>query len=305
MSVEAEGAEMIAKFAKQLAGGKVTKLTPELREAAKKDPSVLDRISQYMKEHGEKLERVEGKAEGKAGSKAKPESKADGAESKGSAGNDGSEKATGDAAKKDAKGEAKGSEVKGSESQQPKSIKDWWHDRSVKKDNKILSRKDEIERHELAQDLSAKQWKSRLRIPKAIFGSKLGKIATWGTLGSYLLTGNLAIPMAVLHGATSLLGGALGGVTGSAARSFAGMSLLGGLATSLVKPVENANKVVDKADQHVQAHNPYGSSQASYSKAQYDALNNSADPEDAQQGQQIQNEANHTVGKDNSGPEMG
>lgn len=300
MSVEAEGAEMIAKFAKQLAGGKVTKLTPELREAAKKDPSVLDRISQYMKEHGEKLERVEGKAEGKAGSKAKPESKADGAESKGSAGNDGSEKATGDAAKKNSKGEAKGSE-----SQQPKSIKDWWHDRSVKKDNKILSRKDEIERHELAQDLSAKQWKSRLRIPKAIFGSKLGKIATWGTLGSYLLTGNLAIPMAVLHGATSLLGGALGGVTGSAARSFAGMSLLGGLATSLVKPVENANKVVDKADQHVQAHNPYGSSQASYAKAQYDALNNSADPEDAQQGQQIQNEANHTVGKDNSGPEMG
>ena len=45
MSVEAK---MIAKFAKQLAGGKVTKLTPELLEAAKKDPSVLDRISQYM-----------------------------------------------------------------------------------------------------------------------------------------------------------------------------------------------------------------------------------------------------------------
>lgn len=303
MSVEGDGAKIIAKFAKELAGGKVTKLTPELREAAKKDPSILDRISQYMKEHGDELERVEGKtggkAEGKAESKAKPESKADGAESKGSAGNDGSEKETGDTAKKDSKGEAKGSE-----SQQPKSISDWWHDRSVKKDNKILSRKDEIERHELAQDLSARQWKSRLRIPKAIFGSKLGKIATWGTLGSYLLTGNLAIPMAVLHGATSLLGGALGGITGSAARSFAGMSLLGGLATSLVKPVENANKMVDKADQHVQAHNPYGSSQASYAKAQYDALNNSANPQDAQQGQQIQNEANHTVGKDNSGPEM-
>lgn len=303
MSVEGDGAKIIAKFAKELAGGKVTKLTPELREAAKKDPSILDRISQYMKEHGDELERVEGKtggkAEGKAESKAKPESKADGAESKGSAGNDGSEKETGDTAKKDSKGEAKGSE-----SQQPKSISDWWHDRSVKKDNKILSRKDEIERHELAQDLSARQWKSRLRIPKAIFGSKLGKIATWGTLGSYLLTGNLAIPMAVLHGATSLLGGALGGITGSAARSFAGMSLLGGLATSLVKPVENANKMVDKADQHVQAHNPYGSSQASYAKAQYDALNNSANPEDAAQGQQIQNEANQTVGKDNSGPEM-
>ena len=303
MSVEGDGAKIIAKFAKELAGGKVTKLTPELREAAKKDPSILDRISQYMKEHGDELERVEGKtggkAEGKAESKAKPESKADGAESKGSAGNDGSEKETGDTAKKDSKGEAKGSE-----SQQPKSISDWWHDRSVKKDNKILSRKDEIERHELAQDLSARQWKSRLRIPKAIFGSKLGKIATWGTLGSYLLTGNLAIPMAVLHGATSLLGGALGGITGSAARSFAGMSLLGGLATSLVKPVENANKMVDKADQHVQAHNPYGSSQASYAKAQYDALNNSANSQDAQQGQQIQNEANHTVGKDNSGPEM-
>lgn len=303
MSVEGDGAKIIAKFAKELAGGKVTKLTPELREAAKKDPSILDRISQYMKEHGDELERVEGKtggkAEGKAESKAKPESKADGAESKGSAGNDGSEKETGDTAKKDSKGEAKGSE-----SQQPKSISDWWHDRSVKKDNKILSREDEIERHELAQDLSARQWKSRLRIPKAIFGSKLGKIATWGTLGSYLLTGNLAIPMAVLHGATSLLGGALGGITGSAARSFAGMSLLGGLATSLVKPVENANKMVDKADRHVQAHNPYGSSQASYAKAQYDALNNSANPEDAAQGQQIQNEANQTVGKDNSGPEM-
>lgn len=302
MSAESEGAKIIAKFAKELAGGKVTKLTPELREAAKKDPSVLDRISQYMKEHGEELERGEGKTGGKAEGKAG--SKADGAESKESAGNDGSEKETGDDAKKDSKGEAKGSEAKGSESQQPKSISDWWHDRSVKKDNKILSRKDEIERHELAQDLSARQWKSRLRIPKAIFGSKLGKIATWGTLGSYLLTGNLAIPMAVLHGATSLLGGALGGLTGSAARSFAGMSLLGGLATSLVKPVENANKMVDKADQHVQAHNPYGSSQASYAKAQYDALNNSADPQDARQGQQIQNEANYTTGKDNSGPEM-
>ena len=167
-----------------------------------------------------------------------------------------------------------------------------------------MSRKDEIERHELAQDLSARQWKSRLRIPKAIFGSKLGKIATWGTLGSYLLTGNLAIPMAVLHGATSLLGGALGGITGSAARSFAGMSLLGGLATSLVKPVENANKMVDKADQHVQAHNPYGSSQASYAKAQYDAVNNTANPQDASQGQQIQNEANNMMDKNNSGPEM-
>lgn len=302
MSAESEGAKIIAKFAKELAGGKVTKLTPELREAAKKDPSVLDRISQYMKEHGEELERGEGKTGGKAEGKAG--SKADGAESKESAGNDGSEKETGADAKKGSKGEAKGSEAKGSESQQPKSISDWWHDRSVKKDNKILSRKDEIERHELAQDLSARQWKSRLRIPKAIFGSKLGKIATWGTLGSYLLTGNLAIPMAVLHGATSLLGGALGGLTGSAARSFAGMSLLGGLATSLVKPVENANKMVDKADQHVQAHNPYGSSQASYAKAQYDALNNSADPQDARQGQQIQNEANYTTGKDNSGPEM-
>ena len=301
MSVEAK---MIAKFAKQLAGGKVTKLTPELLEAAKKDPCVLDRISQYMKEHGEELERVEGKTGGKAEGKVKPDGKADGAESKGSAGNDGSEKETGDAAKKDSKGEAKGSEAKGSESQQPKSISDWWHDRSVKKDNKILSRKDEIERHELAQDLSARQWKSRLRIPKAIFGSKLGKIATWGTLGSYLLTGNLAIPMAVLHGATSLLGGALGGITGSAARSFAGMSLLGGLATSLVKPVENANKMVDKADQHVQAHNPYGSSQASYAKAQYDAVNNTANPQDASQGQQIQNEANNMMDKNNSGPEM-
>lgn len=302
MSAESEGAKMIAKFAKKLAGGKVTKLTPELREAAKKDPSVLDRISQYMKEHGEELERVGdktgGKAEGKVGSKA------DGAESKESAGNDGSEKETGADAKKDSKGEAKGSEAKGSESQQPKSISDWWHDRSVKKDNKILSRKDEIERHELAQDLSARQWKSRLRIPKAIFGSKLGKIATWGTLGSYLLTGNLAIPMAVLHGATSLLGGALGGLTGSAARSMAGMSILGGLGASLIKPVEHANKVVDKADQHVQAHNPYGSSQASYAKAQYDAINNSADPEDARQGNQIQADANYTTGKDNSGPEM-
>lgn len=302
MSAESDGAKMIAKFAKQLAGGKVTKLTPELREAAKKDPSVLDRISQYMKEHGEELERGEGKTGGKA--EGKVGSKADGAESKESAGNDGSEKETGNDTKKDSKGEAKGSEAKGSESQQPKSINDWWHDRSVKKDNKILSRKDEIERHELAQDLSARQWKSRLRIPKAIFGSKLGKIATWGTLGSYLLTGNLAIPMAVLHGATSLLGGALGGLTGSAAKSMAGMSILGGLGASLVKPIEHANKVVDKADQHVQAHNPYGSSQASYAKAQYDAINNSADPQDAQQGQQIQNEANHTVGKDNSGPEM-
>lgn len=292
MSVEAEGTKMIAKFAKELAGGKVTKITPELQEAAKKDPGLLERISQYMKDHGEELKRTGN--EGKAGHQA------GGDGPKGSAEN-GAGKADGEAAKA---GDSAGKSHE-SGKQESKSVMDWLHDRSVAKDNKILSRQEEIERHQLAQDLSAKQWNSRLRIPKAIFGSKIGKIATWGTLGSYLLTGNLAIPMAVLHGATSLLGGALGGLTGSAASSVAGMSILGGLASSLVKPVEKANKLVDKADQHVQKHNPYGSSQASYAQAQYDAVKNSANPDDYQQGQQIQNEANYTVGKDNSGPEMG
>lgn len=292
MNAGVEGAELIAKFAKQLAGGKVTKITPELQEAAKKDPSLLERISQYMKDHGEELKQTGN--EGKAGHQA------GGDGPKGSTGG-GTGKADGEAAKT---GDAAGKSHE-SGKQEPKSVMDWLHDRSVAKDNKILSRQEEIERHQLAQDLSAKQWNSRLRIPKAIFGSKIGKIATWGTLGSYLLTGNLAIPMAVLHGATSLLGGALGGLTGSAASSVAGMSILGGLASSLVKPVEKANKLVDKADQHVQKHNPYGSSQASYAQAQYEALNNSANPEDSQQAQQIQNEANYTIDKNNSGPEMG
>lgn len=292
MNAGVEGAELIAKFAKQLAGGKVTKITPELQEAAKKDPSLLERISQYMKDHGEELKRTGN--EGKAGHQA------GGDGPKGATGG-GTGKADGEAAKT---GDAAGKSHESSK-QEPKSVMDWWHDRSVAKDNKILSRQEEIERHQLAQDLSAKQWNSRLRIPKAIFGSKIGKIATWGTLGSYLLTGNLAIPMAVLHGATSLLGGALGGLTGSAASSVAGMSILGGLGASLIKPVEHANKLVDKADAHVQKHNPYGSSQASYAQAQYEALNNSANPTDQQQGQEIQNQANQTVCKDNSGPEMG
>lgn len=292
MNAGVEGAELIAKFAKQLAGGKVTKITPELQEAAKKDPNLLERINQYMKDHGEELKRTGN--EGKAGHQA------GGDGPKGATGG-GTGKADGEAAKT---GDAAGKSHE-SGKQEPKSVMDWWHDRSVAKDNKILSRQEEIERHQLAQDLSAKQWNSRLRIPKAIFGSKIGKIATWGTLGSYLLTGNLAIPMAVLHGVTSLLGGALGGLTGSAASSVAGMSILGGLGASLIKPVEHANKLVDKADAHVQKHNPYGSSQASYAQAQYEALNNSANPKDQQQGQEIQNQANQTVGKDNSGPEMG
>lgn len=252
----------------------------------------MERISQYMKDHGEELKRTGN--EGKAGHQA------GGDGPKGATGG-GTGKADGEAAKT---GDAAGKSHESSK-QEPKSVMDWWHDRSVAKDNKILSRQEEIERHQLAQDLSAKQWNSRLRIPKAIFGSKIGKIATWGTLGSYLLTGNLAIPMAVLHGATSLLGGALGGLTGSAASSVAGMSILGGLGASLIKPVEHANKLVDKADAHVQKHNPYGSSQASYAQAQYEALNNSANPTDQQQGQEIQNQANQTVCKDNSGPEMG
>lgn len=292
MSVEAKGLEVAAKFAKELASGKVTKISPELQKAAEKDPGLMKKISQYMDEHGAELKRTGN--EGKAGHQAGGEGPKGSAKS--SAG-----KTDGEAAK------TGGSAGKSNESgkREPKSIMDWWHDRSVAKDNKILSRQEEIERHQLAQDLSAKQWNSRLRIPKAIYGTKLGKIATWGTLGSYLLTGNLAIPMAVLHGVTGLLGGALGGLTGSAASSVAGMSILGGLGASLIKPIEHANKLVDKADAHVQKHNPYGSSQASYAQAQYEALNNSANPTDQQQGQEIQNQANQTVGKDNSGPEMG
>lgn len=271
------GAE--GRLAKLLVSGGVKDLSPEMLEKIKADPELSKTFAQYLKDGGESAEKGVGKsAEKTAGN----ETAKSGGQEPDTSKNGSDEDA------KSSNEDAKSKDEKDAEALAAR-------EKAAKKKSKALDVKD------LEWDNRKRDWNNKLRIPKAVMGSKIGKIVTWGTLGSYLLTGNMMLPLAALHGMQALLGGAVSGLASSGAGAVAGMGLLGGLGSTLMKPMENANKTVDKADRHVRANHPYGATEASLAHDEGTALQNSVD---SQQGAGLQNGANHYMSRDDA-PEAG